>query len=116
MRRRSRVQRFASPTAPLRADQTILRTPRPGYVNSGYAMLGSRAILKYILPRTAYDFARQAYWNLLVEIGKASDVVHFLRNKATGVTFATRLGIIKQYYVTSANVDCPHTPVEILSI
>lgn len=72
-------------------------------------------VIKDTLTTTSYDLVRRKYWNLFIEIDKLTDVLKFLRNSETGVSFATRLGIIKQYYVTSANVDCPHTPGEILA-
>lgn len=72
-------------------------------------------VIKDTLTTTSYDLVRRKYWNLFIETDKLTDVLKFLRNSETGVSFATRLGIIKQYYVTSANVDCPHTPGEILA-
>lgn len=71
--------------------------------------------VKGAVPTTAYVLARRRYWNLIIGIDRLREVLGFLRNRGTDVSFATRLGIVKQYYVTSANVDCPHTPGEILA-
>jgi O-methyltransferase len=74
-----------------------------------------KKVLKSVVPKKAYDIIRRKYWSVHSEFDKVGDVIHFLRNSKIGVSLPTRLGIIRQYYVTSANVDCPHVPKEILS-
>ena len=76
---------------------------------------GIKNAISYILPKTVVDSVRPKYWKLVIEVDKLRDVVRFLRNSKTGVSFATRCGIIKVYYNTSAHVNSPHTPGEILS-
>jgi O-methyltransferase len=71
--------------------------------------------IKYLLPKAVVNPARRKYWHLIIEIDKLRSVFRFLRNTKTGVSFATRIGIVKTYYATSAHIDCPHTPGEILS-
>lgn len=71
--------------------------------------------LKAALPKAAYDRISRGYWDFMAGLGKAMDVIHFLGNNQMGVSLKTRLAIVKQYYVVSANVDCPHAPKEILS-
>jgi|SRR5215470_11133384 len=74
-----------------------------------------KTTIKHIVPATIHNSVQRKYWNLIIGIDKARDVIRFLCSDEIGVSYTTRLGIIKQYYVVSANVDCPHTPMEILS-
>ncbi len=72
-------------------------------------------VVKGTFTTSAYDFVRRKYWDLIIKVDKLRDVVGFLRDGKMGVSFRTRFGIIKQYYIISANVDCPHTQEEILA-
>jgi O-methyltransferase len=78
-----------------------------------------KLFLKKMLPNKIYSFLLLIYYGFIGYIPPFIDFlssISFLKDNGLNLSFKDRFSIIKQLYVISANVNCPHTQDEILNV